>query len=120
MQPPLNLVPFAPKRRWFRFGLRTMFVSVTVFGIACGCLFWQWNQSRQRENLLAALAADGAQIMRIPAASSPFMLRTFGTTYIGEIRLPASKFSLADIERVRATFPEAKVELFSTFDGFQM
>lgn len=69
---------------------------------------------------MQALAADGAEILRIPAANSPLRLRMFGATYVGEIRLPADKFSRTDAERLHATFPEAKIERFSTFDGFQL
>jgi hypothetical protein len=110
----------APKRRWFQFSLRTLFVVVTVVALFSGWIGWRLNQARQRENLLQSLRVDGARITRIPAQSSPFMLRKFGTTYIGEILLPSSRFSNADINRVRATFPEAKIELFATFDGFQL
>jgi hypothetical protein len=38
-------VPFAPKRRWFAYSLRTLFVVVTVFGCWLG---WNINIVRQR------------------------------------------------------------------------
>jgi hypothetical protein len=110
----------ASNHRWFQFSLRTLFVAVTVAALFLGWIGWRLNQARQRENLLQSLGVDGARITRIPAQSSPFMLRKFGTTYIGEILLPSSKFSDADINRVRAIFPEAKIELFATFDGIQL
>jgi hypothetical protein len=37
-----------PKRRWFRFSLRTLFVLVTVIGVAAGWLANQLNWIRQR------------------------------------------------------------------------
>ena len=45
----------APKRRWFAFSLRTMFVVVTVFGSAAGFGNWinnQRNWIRQRHEFL--------------------------------------------------------------------
>ena len=40
-----------PKRRWFRFSLRTMFVAVTVFGVWLG---WQLKIVREREAIITA------------------------------------------------------------------
>jgi hypothetical protein len=57
---PLNRVPFAPKRRWFQWSLRTLFVVVTLFGCWLG---YEWNWIRQRHALVTrqqALAADAA------------------------------------------------------------
>ena len=38
-----------PKRRWFRFSLRTMFVVVTIFGVWLG---WQLKIVRERKAIL--------------------------------------------------------------------
>jgi hypothetical protein len=110
----------APKRRWFRFSLRTLFVVVTVAALFLGWIGVSLKQARQRTDVLQSLEVSGARITRIPAKSSPFMLRTFGATYVGEILLPSDTFSVSDVNRARAIFPEAKIELFSTFDGFQL
>jgi len=40
----------APKRRWFRWSLRTMFVVVTV----CGWIGYQLNWIRQRHEFIEA------------------------------------------------------------------
>src|SRR4249919_3316018 len=41
-----------PKRRWFRFSLRTMFVVVTIFGVWLG---WQLNIVRERKAILVEM-----------------------------------------------------------------
>ena len=44
-----------PKRSWFSFSLRTMFVLVTIFGVWLG---WQRKFVRERKAVLAELATD--------------------------------------------------------------
>src|SRR4249920_2312085 len=41
-----------PKRRWFRFSLRTMFIVVTIFGVWLG---WQLQIVRERKELIRLL-----------------------------------------------------------------
>lgn len=40
--------PPPPRRRWFRFGLRTMFVVLTVLAMFFGWFGWQANVVRHR------------------------------------------------------------------------
>ena len=42
-----------PKRRWFRFRLRTLFVVVTVVGAFVGFLRWNAIQTRERREFIA-------------------------------------------------------------------
>jgi hypothetical protein len=58
-------VPFTPKRRWFRFNLRTLFVVVTVVGCIAGWLLYQvrWiverrHVTRDRVGILHATFDD--------------------------------------------------------------
>ena len=48
-----------PKRRWFRFSLRTMSVAVTVFGVWLG---WQLKIVSERKAILNELRAAGKPI----------------------------------------------------------
>jgi hypothetical protein len=48
------------KRRWFRFGLRTMFVVVTVLAIPLGWLVWQMQIVRERKAVLKDLQAKAS------------------------------------------------------------
>src|ERR1700690_2367557 len=52
----------APKRRWLRFSLRTLFVVVTVFGIWLG---WQTNVVRERRTMRDWLEARGGGVVPV-------------------------------------------------------
>lgn len=45
----MSETPTPPRRRWFRFSLRTMFVLVTVFAVFVGWLAREWRIVRERE-----------------------------------------------------------------------
>jgi hypothetical protein len=45
------MTPTTP-RRWFQYGLRTMFVVVTVFGVALGWIGMQFKWKHERERAL--------------------------------------------------------------------
>jgi hypothetical protein len=53
----LNSVP--PKRRWFRFSLRTFLVLVTIVG---GWIGWQMNAARRQKQAVGALERAGAHL----------------------------------------------------------
>jgi hypothetical protein len=89
-----------PKRRWFRFSLRTLFVLVTI---ACLPMIWmayqlKWIHERRQfwENygfLFGAVTVDGEQ--------TPWSLRIFG-----DYAYPWNHRPPSDIERAKALFPE--------------
>lgn len=62
----------APKRRWFRFSLRTLFVVVTVF---CSWLGYELNWIRERHELLARQKA-------IAVGSEEIALPTCGLSWL--------------------------------------
>jgi hypothetical protein len=55
-------VTAAPKRRWFRFSLRTLFVVVTVMAMAAAWLAWVISLDRQRIELRNSIFARGGRI----------------------------------------------------------
>jgi hypothetical protein len=105
-----------PKRRWFRFSLRTLFVVVTVFGCWLG---YELNWIRQRHEAIYWLEASsdswyapsqtGAKVQADP----PWSLRLFGERAIVGIGMDRQQFtglvpySPTELKRL---FPEARVD----------
>jgi hypothetical protein len=99
----------APKRRWFAYSLRTMFVVVTVLGILGGWLAWQMGAVHERDKLIAAHVARD---MSNPDSSRiPLVWSILGASPVNSIGLPAGEFSDDDLAHYRAAFPEADVSL---------
>ena len=109
----------APKRRWPRFSLRTMFVVVTVFGCWLG---WNLQQVRERERFLREIPSRGGSFyaltgvpqyppVKLRPISAPFVWSWLGATAVpaDAISLPHDKFSRDEIERARRLFPEAGI-----------
>lgn len=115
----------APKRRWFRFGLLTMFVVVTVFGCWLG---WQVNLIRQRGHEREWLKARHAAIYEVPYGVGlhgavvfppatqhiPWSLWIAGELPVKVIDSPS--MTRSDLERIQRAFPEATVHV--GVDGF--
>jgi len=119
----------APKVRWFRFGLRTMFVLVTA---ACVALGWDASKVFQRRALLRRIAfredatlvgwSDPVLADRRAVMASSARRRSFPMT--GPSISPARRilgdrsiafavvFSDDDFESFRGRFPEATTLLF--------
>jgi hypothetical protein len=100
----------APKRRWFRFSLRTLFVVVTLFGCWLG---YNLNWIRARRNVLdsgeAGLVDWGPYSAR-NNHSPPWPLGWFGEQSprtAGLVLTPSA--SDADLARVQSLFPEMRV-----------
>ena len=109
-----------PRRRWFNFSLRTMFVVVTLM---CGWLGWESSIVRQRQALRKALEANPTvQIttasawadrypggaMGQPAATIPVVRRWLGDEAIQEIWYYSyMQGPKIDLERLAKVFPEA-------------
>ncbi len=124
MTPPLNapldLVPFAPKRRW-SFSLRTLFVVVTV---SCVWLGYELNWIRERENLVAEWRAMGGETV---AGSAPWPIRILGAHgvarfqfgyfggYVGvDLTRPIMSVVNEDVrDKLTQLFPESRIEMVS-------
>ena len=100
-----------PRRRWFRFSLRTLLVVLTLAGGAAGWLGVQlkWIQDRHAMLEDGHVAACGFEF---GYSTAPWRLRLLGGTGVVEIGLWMTHETAADNERLQATqrlFPEARV-----------
>lgn len=113
-----------PQRRSFRFGLRTMFVVVTVACVTLGWLVWQIQIVRERKAVLAELKRLDADLdfqtletceairrpLYRPELSEyirvPRVRRMLGDESFESISLPL-KLDQQGIERAEKAFPEA-------------
>lgn len=108
-----------PKRRWPRFGLKTLFVLVAVI---CVCLGSVTNEVRDRRAALAELRARGVLIFtadewsiisagyRQPIPTIPQVRGWLGDEAIQSIQfLPSHRPSQAEQSHLRKLFPEALV-----------
>ena len=109
----------APKGRWFRFSLRTLFVVVTIF--ACW-LAWQVNTVHNRRLTLRRIEKEGGKatvydssgddvedlFREGPRTSIPFARRLIGDKSIGSIQMPHGTRE-SELKLIQSTFPEAHV-----------
>ena len=106
-----------PKRRWFRFSLRTLFVVVTLAAVPLGWIGYSVNWIRQRRSALAASGpaagwtphADGWEIIQVlPEAQPPGLLWLFGEQGVNRIYInhgPSDK----EVTHLKSLFPEATI-----------
>lgn len=102
----------APKRRWFRFSLRTLFVAAAIVGVAVSWFLWNVQQVANRRALLAYVEQHGGYTMDEPMKPwkrVPVLWHWLGAEPVGEIYLHRSKFSFDDRDYVASMFPEASV-----------
>ncbi len=98
----------APKRRWFRFSLRTLFVVVTVLGVWLGM---RANSVHRRDEFLMR----GVVVSQRPTPPARYWPRTHVVRRIvfGDMRYKTLYIGHAatdeDFEDARAAFPEARV-----------
>ena len=121
-----------PKRRWFRFSLRTLFVVVTVFCVWLGWLGWQWRIVQERESASYWLRERLGDVWRTPGgyvtAQRPSMERNYNEslvpsrlrTMLGDqiawvLELPPT-LSESERERMLELYPEAEVLQWSLGD----
>jgi len=113
----------APKRRWPRFSLRTLFAVLTVF---CCWLGWNLQQIRERERILKVVLSYGGSTATIPdvyrTGRLPFSWRLLGARRFDFVRVPTKLYvntSPSDLcgfegfRRIETAFPEAKVVIGS-------
>ena len=67
-----------PKRRWFRFSLRTLFVLVTIIGIAAGWVTYQLNWIRERHSAGKWVVQNYDVAWGNRLVSPPLALRLYG------------------------------------------
>ena len=107
-----------PRRRWYRFSLRTMLVLVSLVCVTCGYVGWALNWKRQRH---VFLESHPKCLYSVPSQDwpAPWPLRLFGEVGIIHIQMqlvPGRKEELKELkartEEVKRLFPESKVQSF--------
>jgi hypothetical protein len=126
----------APKRRWFRWSLRTMFVAVTVVACWLGWLVWQVQIVQERKATAQRIRVDGGGVYTVCTREEAPGIVTLvlhdGTTprsgdqirqeSVGRVRqwlgdLPATYVDLSvgstelEVQRAKAVFPESEVSV---------
>jgi hypothetical protein len=122
----------APKRRWFQWSLRTLFVVVTVFACWLG---YELNSIRQRKQLLKSLQEDsqlsydplrtifvqkgkttfnGMTLVETNRGDIPWYRRMLGDEGVVCIGLP-SKMTEDELRRYQNAFPEAYISQQSDY-----
>ena len=91
-----------PKRRWFRFSLRTLFVLVTIVGVAAGWTARQLNWIRERHDFLNR----HPQVYGEPDRKGPWPLRLFGEKTYSVLTVPSSAAHAA-----KRLFPESQIRV---------
>ena len=115
-------MPLAPKRRWFAFSLRTMFIVVTVFGILAGWVAWNAKWISQRKAF--GQRDSGAHFIvrawsTTPTQKPSLVLFCFGEKPVSSLRLtfptegPSSRKlngdEVSDVKQAQRLFPEAEI-----------
>lgn len=107
-----------PRRTWFRFSLRSLFVLVTLVGVWLG---YQMSIVRERQALLASIVARGGIVTETdPSAARmpdiediPWYRRILGDRAVASIgmgaEIPSGVAYPATVGRVLRAFPEAEV-----------
>jgi hypothetical protein len=98
------------RRRWFQFGLRAMFVLLTLAAFSAAWIASERRIATARRRFL--LGEDGrAQPAFVPAENDlSFWRRYFGDQSRKSISLPPSA-TAADIAEAHRLFPEAEIEV---------
>jgi hypothetical protein len=94
-----------PRRRWFAFSIRTLFVLVTVLGCWFGYSMNWIHQRRERARDDDAFVEISNSTPPIPA---PFVLRLLGEEGVWRVSIPGDAPD-DDLERTKTLFPEANV-----------
>jgi hypothetical protein len=101
------MIDLKPKRRWFQFSLRTMFVVITAFGVWLG---WQFHVIQNRKALIKHLESNGGTIGY--SGDSPLQPKiSWFRQLLGDraVQFISLGNSDAPSEPVKAVFPEADI-----------
>jgi hypothetical protein len=97
----------------FRFGLRTLFVAVTIAGVIAAWVTYQLNWIRQRHDVFASHRVYEIKRKIILSAEPGMILPPWSLRVFGETGQDGMMFDLAEsdpeLERIRRLFPEAEV-----------
>jgi hypothetical protein len=108
------------RRRWFRYSLRTLFVAVTVLGVALVSCHWLWTQvSWKRARAQALESQFSSHWTRVDAkrgSPAPFGVRILGAPGYGMVTIFVKPFTSDQqmretLQRFSSLFPEAMVRL---------
>ena len=99
-----------PRRRRFRFSLRTMFVAVTLLAIPLGWAAYSLNWIRQRHEMLRRTDIGIVPNFYSPRLSAPGGLWLFGETGIQSLHVSAPPYLPEEVDRLHRLFPEAQIE----------
>ena len=117
----------APRRHWFRFSLRTLFVAVTALA---GWLGYELHWIRERHEVRRVLESRGGGLQSgdeykaavdewqrfVPETEKirseiPWVRRILGDVPVVIINAPIDRLSEQELSRIRRAFPEAFVAL---------
>jgi hypothetical protein len=103
---PQNPCEAPPRRRWFRFSLRTMLIAVVVLSIPLAWVAYSLNWIRERRKLIGNSDSNPFVSLVSPPGSTqaPQVLWLLGEGGRAWIRMPIS-----ECERARKLFPEAEI-----------
>jgi hypothetical protein len=108
-----------PRRRWFQFGIGTMFFAVTVLAALAAFLAYHVNWVRERRNApvyyvmeeVYLVTPSGPKPTRV-ACDAPWPLEWFGEPGCNALQISPS-VPESEVERIRRLFPEAEIEILS-------
>jgi hypothetical protein len=99
-----------PKRRWLRFSVRTLLVTVTIF---CVWLGWNLSELRQRRSVRQYINANGGAVFngepKEPWNKLPLSWAMLGEEPVNYVGVPA-EFSDEDRMRIMRWFPDAHIQ----------
>lgn len=99
---PETALPSPPRRRWFRFRLRTLLVLITAF-----CIWLGWQMSIVRERVDRFGNENYSFFARGPNPL-PWYRRSMGDAYIESIVLRTEVLA-AERQELQRLFPEAQI-----------
>lgn len=110
----------APKRRWFRFSLRALFVVVTACALFLGWLSWNLPKVLERDRFLKGFvvvtfkptpARQRLYMTLYDPYAVPYSWRLLGAKPVGNWVQERDGIEEEELERLRGLFPEARFSL---------